>query len=162
MLIFPIWFQRFFEIRGCIFDIKLDQNRMENIIRPPRSHFHLLFYWKSNLGLSWKHLGGILGRLGKFFGPSWAPKTPPRCAKLNQNRPQEPPQRRLQGVPEGSGRSLVTKGSAQELPRTLQTSILVPADLDFGGVFDGFWQDVWWIKSTCSAIFLSFCSLDFK
>ena len=57
---------------------------MENAIRPPRAHFHLLFRLKSNLGLSWRHLGGILGHLGKIFGPSWAPKTPPRCAKMTQ------------------------------------------------------------------------------
>ena len=39
-----------------------------------------------------------MGRLGKIVGPSWAPKTPPRCAKISVNRPQEPPQRRLEGV----------------------------------------------------------------
>ena len=39
-----------------------------------------------------------MGRLGKIFGPSWVPKTPPRCARISVNRPQEPPQRRLEGV----------------------------------------------------------------
>ena len=39
-----------------------------------------------------------MGRLGKIFGPPWIPKTPPRCAKISQNRSQEPPQRRLEGV----------------------------------------------------------------
>ena len=39
-----------------------------------------------------------MGRLGKIFGPSWIPKTPPRCAKISQNRSQEPPQRHLEGV----------------------------------------------------------------
>ena len=112
----------------------MNQNRMENVIRPPRSHFHILSCWKSNLGLSWKHLGGILGRLGKIFGPSLDPKTPPRCPKINKNRPQEPPQRRLEGVLEASGKSLVTR-SAQKLPRNLQTLILVPPELDFGSLF---------------------------
>ena len=105
---------------------------MENAIRPPRAHFHLLFCLKSNLGLSWKHLGGILARLDKIFGPSWAPKTPPRCPKINQNRLQEPPQKRLEGVLEASGRSLVTKkrpGAAQN-----------PPDLDFGASGLGFWM----------------------
>ena len=53
---------------------------MKIAIRAPRAHFFRLFGWKSDLGLSWRHLRGILGRLGKSFGPSWAPKTPPRCA----------------------------------------------------------------------------------
>ena len=39
-----------------------------------------------------------MGRLGKIFGPSWIPKTPPRWAKISQNRSQEPPQRHLEGV----------------------------------------------------------------
>ena len=47
-------------------------------------------------------LGGILeaswAALAKIFGPSWIPKTPPRCAKISQNRSQEPPQRHLEGV----------------------------------------------------------------
>ena len=77
-------------------------------------------------------LGGILRRLGKIFGPSWAPKTPPRCAKISQNRPQEPPQRRLEGVPEASGRSLVTK----KHPSAAQN----PPDLDFGASGPGFWK----------------------
>ena len=108
---------------------------MENAIRPPRAHFHLLFCWKSNLGLSWRHLGGILGRPGKIFGPSWDPKTPPRCPKINQNRPQEPPQRRLEGVLEACGRSLVTK----KRPRAAQN----PPDLDFGASRPGFWRFFW-------------------
>ena len=71
---------------------------MENAIRARRAHFSLLFCWKSNLGLSWKHLRSILGSLGKIFGSFWVPKTPPRCAKIRRNRPQEPPQRRLEIV----------------------------------------------------------------
>ena len=47
---------------------------------------------------SWKHLGDILGRHGKILGPSWVPMTPPGCAKISQNRAQEPPQSRLEGV----------------------------------------------------------------
>ena len=80
----------------------------------------------------WRHLRGILGRLGKIIGPSWAPKTPPRCAKISLNRPQEPPQRRLEGVPEASGRSIVTKNH----PRAAQN----PPDLDFGASRFGFWK----------------------
>ena len=62
---------------------------MENAIRPARAHFHLLFCLKSDLGLSWRHLRSILGRLGKSFGPSWAPKTPPRCATWAPRRDQD-------------------------------------------------------------------------
>ena len=103
---------------------------MENAIRARRAHFFLVFWCKSDLGLSWRHLSCILGRLGQIFGPSWAPKTPPRCARSSQNRPQEPPQRRLERVPEASGRSLVTKKD----PRAAQN----PPDLDFGASRPGF------------------------
>ena len=79
-------------------------------------------------------LGGILEAswvvLAKFFGPSWAPKTPPRCAKISLNRPQERPQRRLEGLPEASGRFIVTK----KHPRAPQN----PPDLDFGASGFGF------------------------
>ena len=76
-----------------------------------------------------------MGRLGKKkkIGPSWAPKTPPTCAKISLNRPQDPPQRRLEGVPEASGRSLVTK----KHPRAAQN----PPDLDFGASGPRFWRD---------------------
>ena len=73
-----------------------------------------------------------MGRLGKIFGPSWAPKTPPRCPKINQNRPQEPPQRRLEGVLEATGRSLVTK----KRPKAAQN----PPDLDFWVSGYGVWK----------------------
>ena len=39
-----------------------------------------------------------MGHLGKNFQPSWALKTPPSFAKISQNQPQEPPQRRLEIV----------------------------------------------------------------
>ena len=81
-------------------------------------------------------LGGILGRLGKIVWPSWSPKTPQRCAKISQNRPQEPPQRRLEGVPEASGRSLVTKS-----PRAAQN----PPELDFDACGPGCWKSFSWI-----------------
>ena len=122
----------------------MDQNPMENAIRPPRAHFHLLFCLKSNLGLSWRHLGGILGRLGKIVGPSWDPKTPPRCPKINQNRPQEPPQRLLEGVPEASEVSCnqETPKSCPEPSRPrfwcLRTWILEVFFMDFGKIFGGF------------------------
>ena len=64
--------------------------------------------------------------------PRDAPKTPPRCPKISQNRPQEPPQRRLEGVLEASGRSLVTK----KRPRAAQNH----RDLDFGASGPGFWK----------------------
>ena len=82
----------------------------------------------------------MLGRLGNNFGRSWALKTPPRCAKMIQNRPQEPPQRRLEGVPEASGRSLVTK----KHPRAAQN----PRDLDFGASGPGFWRFFSWILAS--------------
>ena len=68
-------------------------------------------------------LGGILEASWAVLA-NWAPKTPPRCARISQNRTQEPPQRRLEGVPEASGRSLVTK----KHPRAAQNT----PDLDFG------------------------------
>ena len=68
--------------------------------------------------------------LAKIFGPSSAPKTLPRSAKISQNRPQELPQRRLEDVPEASWRSLVTK----KQPRAAQN----PPDLDFGASRFGF------------------------
>ena len=74
----------------------------------------------------------MLGRLGNIFVASWDPKTSPRCAGISQNRPQEPPQRRLEGVPEASGRSLVTK----KRPKAAQN----PPDLDFGVSGYGVWR----------------------
>ena len=96
---------------------------MENAIRARRAHFFLLFWWKSDLGLSWRHLRGIMGRLGRIFWvvlapktPSLGPKTPPRwaqdpqenktkivvirvpCSRAAQERP-----RALQGAPEPMG-----------------------------------------------------------
>ena len=88
---------------------------MENAIRARRAHFFLLFWWKSDLGLSWKHLRGIMGRLGPKT-PILGPKTPPRwaqdpqenktkivvirvpCSRAVQERP-----RALQGAPEPMG-----------------------------------------------------------
>ena len=94
---------------------------MENAIRARRVNFVPFFLWKSDLGLSWRHLRGIMGRLGKIFGlvlaprtPSLGPKTPPRwaqdpqenktkivvirvpCSRAAQERP-----RALQGAPMG-------------------------------------------------------------
>ena len=96
---------------------------MQNAIWARRAHFFLLFWSKSDLGLSWRHLRGIMGRLGKIFGvvlapktPSLGPKTPPRwaqdpqenktkivvirvpCSRAAQERP-----RALQGAPEPMG-----------------------------------------------------------
>ena len=87
--------------------------------------------------MSWRHLRGILGRLGKIFGLSWAPKTLPRCAEIGLNRPQEHPQRRLEDLPEASGRSIVTT----KHPRAPQN----PPDLDFGASGFGFWRSFSWI-----------------
>ena len=137
MPIFPIYFLWFFNIRECIFQLKSELKRMENSNRARRVNFFLFFWWESDLGLSWKHLRSILGRLGKFFRLSWALKTRPRCAKMTQNRPQEPPQRRLEGVPEASGRFIVTK----KHPRAAQN----PPDLDFGASGFGFWKCFSWI-----------------
>ena len=96
---------------------------MENAIRAGKAHFLVLFWWKSDLGLSWRHLRGIMGRLGKIFWvvlapktPSLGPKTHPRwaqdlqenktkivviripCSRAAQERP-----RALQGAPEPMG-----------------------------------------------------------
>ena len=60
--------------------------------------FPYFFCGKSNLGLSWRHLRGILGHLGKKIWPPWASKTSPRWLRISQNRPEELPQRRLDGV----------------------------------------------------------------
>ena len=76
----------------------------------------------------------ILGCLGSILEASWAvlAKFSPRCERIIQNQPQEPPQRRLEGVPEASGRSLVTK----KHPRAAQN----PPDLDFGTSGPKFWR----------------------
>ena len=95
---------------------------MENAIRARRAHFSLPFCCKSDLGLSWRHLRGILGRLGKSFGPSWAPKTPPRCATWAPRRPQDATKtypRAAQNISQG------TLGSPRP-PRTSKTSKMTP------------------------------------
>ena len=100
------------------------QNRIQNAIRARRAHFFLVFWWKSDNGVSWKHLRVIMvGRLGRIFWvvldpktPSLGPKTPPRwaqdpqenktkivvirvpCSRAAQERP-----RALQGAPEPMG-----------------------------------------------------------
>ena len=111
-----------FKVRGCIFEIKMDQNRMENAIRPQRAYFHQLFCWKSNLGLSSRHLGGILGRLGKIFGPSWAPKTLPRCATWAPRRHQDATKTYPRAAQNASQDTL---GSPRP-PRTSKTSKITP------------------------------------
>ena len=80
------------------------------------------------LEASWRHLVASW----QIFWPFWAPKTPPRCAKINQNRPQEPLQRRLEGVSEAPGRFLVAK----KHPRAAQN----PSDIDFGASGSRFWK----------------------
>ena len=108
-----------FSIFGDVFfELKSIYNRMQNAIRAQRAHFFLLFRWKSDLGLSWKHLRGILGRLGRIFGvvlapktPSLGPKTPPRWAQDGPRRLQDGA-RRIQDGP----RWLKT---AQDVPKRL-------------------------------------------
>ena len=95
---------------------------MENAIRAPRAHFFLLFGWKSDLGLSWRHLRGILGRLGKSFGPSWAPKTPPRCATWAPRQPQDATKTYPRAAQNISQDAL---GSPRP-PRTSKTSKMTP------------------------------------
>ena len=95
---------------------------MENAIRARRAHFSPLFCWKSDLGLSWRHLRGILGRLGKIFGPSWAPKTPPRCATWAPRRPQDATKTYPRAAQNTSQDAL---GSPRP-PRTSKTSKMTP------------------------------------
>ena len=95
---------------------------MENTIRTQRIHFSILFGWKSDLGLSWRHLRGILGRLGKSFGPSWAPKTPPRCATWAPRRPQDATKTYPRAAQNTSQDAL---GSPRP-PRTSKTSKMTP------------------------------------
>ena len=95
---------------------------MENAIRARRAHFSLLFCWKSDLGLSWRHLRGILGRLGKSFGPSWALKTPPRCATWPPRRPQDATKTYPRAAQNTSQDAL---GSPRP-PRTSKTSKMTP------------------------------------
>ena len=114
---------------------------MENAIRAPRAHFFRFFCWKSDLGLSWRHLTGILGRLVKSFGPSWAPKTPPRCATWAPRRPQDATKTYPRAAQNTSQDAL---GSPRP-PRTSKTSKMTPKSrwgtprgLVFGAYFCAF------------------------
>ena len=84
--------------------------------------FTYFFCLKSNLGLSWRHLRSILGRLGKSFGPSWAPKMPPRCATWAPRRPQDATKTYPRAAQNTSQDAL---GSPRP-PRTSKTSKMTP------------------------------------
>ena len=100
---------------------------------------------------SWAVLAKFLGRLGPQ-------RRTPRCVRINQNRPQEPPRKRLEGVPEASGRSVATKKHPRAAQNPPDRSVVTkkhpraaqnPSDLDFGAsqdldfkfFFHGFGQD---------------------
>ena len=95
---------------------------MKNATRARRAHFSLLFCWKSDLGLSWRHLRGILDRLGKFFWPSWAPKTLPRCATWAPRRPQDA----TKTYPRAAQNTSQDPLGSSRPPRTSKTSKMSP------------------------------------
>ena len=124
---------------------------MENAIRARRAHFSLLFCWKSDLGLSWRHLRSILGRLGKSFGPSWAPKTPPRCATWAPRRPQDATKtypRAAQNTSQDALGSPRPPRTSKTLKMTPKSRWGTPRGLVFGaymGAFGvGFWRIFYW------------------
>ena len=89
---------------------------MQNAIRARRAHFFLVFCWKSDLGLSWRHLRGIMGRLGKFFWVVLAPKTPNLGPKTLPRWAQDPQENKTKIV-------VITvpcSRAARERPRALQ------------------------------------------
>ena len=63
-----------------------------------------------------------MGRLGKSFGPSWAPKTPPRCATWAPRRPQDATKTYPRAAQNTSQDAL---GSPRP-PRTSKTSKMTP------------------------------------
>ena len=67
-----------------------------------KGSFFRLFCWKSDLGLSWRHLRGILGRLGKNFEPSWPSTWIHLGPQDGSGAAQEPPERSLQITQEAS------------------------------------------------------------
>ena len=90
---------------------------MENAIRNRRSHYSLLFCYKSDLRLSWRHLRSILGRLGKNFGPSWASTWVQLGPQDSSGAAQERPERSLQITHEASWSQEPPK-SCPELSKT--------------------------------------------
>ena len=91
---------------------------MENAIRARRAHFSLLFCWKSDLGLSWRHLRGIMGRLGKKNWVVLAPKTPNLGPKTLPRWAQDPQENKTKIVVI----RVPCSRAAQERPRALQGS----------------------------------------
>ena len=71
-------------------------------------------------------LGGILEaswtRLGKIFGPSWAPKTLPRCATWAPRRPQDA----TKTYPRAAQNTFQDALGSPRPPRTSKTSKMIP------------------------------------
>ena len=118
---------------------------MENAIRNRRVHFSLLFCLKSDLGLSGRHLRGILGRLGKIFEPSWASTWVQLGPQDGSGAAQERPERSLQITHWASwsqeppkSRPERSKTPPGRCPDTLQASILEHLGKDFIDKFDHF------------------------
>ena len=68
---------------------------MENAIRARRAHFSLLFCWKSDLGLSWRHLGPSWQNFWAVLGTQDASKMrylgPKTAARRDQDLPKSGP-----------------------------------------------------------------------
>ena len=105
------------ELEGLIFPYFFAENRILGCLG-------------SILEASWAVLANFLGRLG-----------PPRhlqdALKSARIGPKSLPRGVYKLSPKRLG-GLLSPRSSQKLPRTLQTSILVPPDLDFGGFFHDF------------------------
>ena len=101
--------------------------------------FFLLFWWKSDLGLSWKHLRSIMGRLGRIFWVVLAPKTPSLGPKT--------PPRWAQDPQENKTKIVVIRGpcsrAAQERPRAIQGAPERMGYPSWGRFLDHFFIDFW-------------------
>ena len=140
-----------FQISGMYFWKKIGLKSNGKCHPSSRAHFSLLFCWKSDLGLSWRHLRGILDRLGKFFGPSWAPKTLPRCVTWAARRPQDATKtypRAAQKISEdalGNPRPPRTSKTSKMSPKSRWGTprglfFLQPTWIHLGSFWWGFWK----------------------
>ena len=114
---------------------------MQNAIRARRAHFFLVFWWKSDLGLSWRHLRGIMGRLGKIFWVVLAPKTPSLGPKTPPRWAQDPQENKTKIVVI----RVPCSRAAQERPRALQGA---PGPMEYPS-WCRFWDDFSLILVPC-------------
>ena len=128
---------------------------MQNAIRARRAHFFLVFCWKSDLGLSWRHLRGIMGRLGKFFWVVLAPKTPNLGPKTLPRWAQDPQENKTKIV-------VITvpcSRAARERPRALQGAPEPMGYPSWGRFFGAFFID---FDSLWTSIFIGILTGSFQ